>query len=230
MKISMRSKVALYVMIGLFAGAQFAHAGGHTWRIKELFSNADGTIQYVEVWEAFGGAGETATSGHAVTSNTKSFVIPPPNVTGPTTFRSLLIATPAFAALPGAPTPDYVLPLSSVPFFSTTGDTILYTGLDTFTFGAGILPTDGVHALRRSDSAIVCNSPANYAQVEGFVNVDCDMQGDVDGSGAVDGGDVSAFLRVVLGNPDVGDNAACAEYCEATLAASIVAFVDDLLG
>jgi len=211
----------------VFIAAQLANAGGHTWRIKEIFSNADGTIQYVELWETLGGTGEVATGGHAVTSTTKSFIIPT-NVAVPTSFKSLLIATPAFAALPGAPTPDYVLPAGSVPFFSTAGDTLNYVPYDpSFVFGA--VPTDGVHALARNGS-VVCNSPENYAQQAGFVNVNCSLQGDVDGSGSIDGGDVAAFLRVVTGNADVGDNAACAEYCEDTLAATVAAFVSDLLG
>ncbi|MFP6607219.1 MAG: hypothetical protein VCC19_11635, partial [Myxococcota bacterium] len=35
-----------------------ALAGIHTWDVNEVFSNADGTIQFVELWEAAGGAGE----------------------------------------------------------------------------------------------------------------------------------------------------------------------------
>ena len=84
-------------------------AGGHTWRINEVFSNACGTVQFIELAECCGGAGETATSGHAVTSNTNSFNIPA-NRTGSTSFKKILLATDAFAALPGAPTRDYAIP------------------------------------------------------------------------------------------------------------------------
>ncbi|MCB9852295.1 MAG: hypothetical protein H6819_04305 [Phycisphaerales bacterium] len=228
MKHTIRNPIVLLpVAIALLASATLAYAGGHTWRVSEVFSNADGTIQYVEVTEAFGGAAEAGTAGHAVTSNTKSFTIPS-NVTPPTTFRKLLIATPAFAALPGAPTPDYVLPAGSVPFFSPAGDSVRYVPLDTFTFGAGVVPTDGILSLNR-DGSVGCNTPENYAGDVGFVNLGCTLQGDVDGSGAVDGGDVAAFVRVILGSPEVTDSPACAEYCDDTLAGTILAFVSDLL-
>lgn len=218
--------VSLAMVIAL-AAALPAYGGGHTWRVSEVFSNADGTIQYVEVGEAFGGAVEVNVAGHAVTSNTNSFTIPA-NVAAPTTLRKILIATPAFAALPGAPTPDYILPPGSVPFFATGGDSVRYVPYDTYTFGAGIVPTDGVQSLNR-DGSVGCNTPENYAGVVGFVNAGCGTPGDVDGSGAVDGADVAGFVRVITGNPDVGDNAACAEYCEETLADTILAFVGDLL-
>ncbi|MCA9256511.1 MAG: hypothetical protein KDA33_12775 [Phycisphaerales bacterium] len=217
----------LAVALVVFGVVSLAYAGGHTWRVSEVFSNADGTIQYVEVGEAFGGAPEIGTANHAVTSNTRSFVIPS-NVTAPTSFRKILIATPAFAALPGAPTPDYVLPAGAVPFFATTGDSVRYVPLDTFTFGAGLVPTDGVHSLNR-DGVVGCNTPENYAGDVGFVNLGCSLQGDVDGSGIVDGNDIAAFVRVLSGNPEPGDSPACAEYCQDSLSDTILAFVSDLL-
>lgn len=223
-----RNRISAFLVVVSFSVAtNFAFAGGHTWRVSEVFSNADGTIQYVEVGEAFGGAGEINTAGHAVTSNTNSFTIPA-NVAAPTSLRKILIATPAFAALPGAPTPDYILPPGSVPFFATTGDSVRYVPYDTFTFGVGIVPTDGVHSLNRNGS-VGCNTPENYAGVVGFVNAGCSMQGDVDGSGSIDGDDIAAFIRVVLGTPDLDDQTECAEYCEDSLADTIVAFVSDLL-
>ena len=215
--------------VAALVAAPFAHAGGHTWRISEVFSNADGSIQYVEAGEAFGGDGEVNTNGRMITSTANSFTITA-NVSPPTGFRKLLFATPGFAALEGAPTPDYIIPAGSVPFFSVAGDTVRYVPYDTtFSFSAEALPIDGVHSLNR-DGSVGCNTPENYAGEVGFVNVGCAMSGDVDGSGAVDGGDVAAFLRVVTGAPDVGDQVACAEYCAGSLADTIAAFVADLLG
>ena len=47
------------VSLGIsFLVAPGAAAGIHTWDVHEVFSNADGSIQYVELWEANGGAGE----------------------------------------------------------------------------------------------------------------------------------------------------------------------------
>lgn len=142
-----------------------AWPGGHTWRVKEIFSNADGTIQYVEVWEANGTAGETGTAGHNVASNTNSFTIPS-NVAAPTTNRSLLLATQGFADL-GVVAPDYVLPSN---FFDVNGDSISYTPFHTVTFVAGQLPTDGQTALL-ANLTTAPNSPQNYAGQTGMVDL-----------------------------------------------------------
>lgn len=154
--------LAALVLLGL-AGFVPGHAGGHTWRVKEIFSNADGTVQFIEVWEAFGGAGETATAGHSITSNGDSFAIPS-NVAAPTSFRSLLFGTQGFADL-NVVTPDYIIPAN---FLSTAGDTISYTPLHSVTFGPGQLPTDGSMSLD-ANLVVVVNSPQNYAGDMGSV-------------------------------------------------------------
>jgi hypothetical protein len=146
-----------------------AGAGAHTWDVNEVFSNADGTIQFIELREPLGGAGEVNVNGHNVTSSARSYTIPAPALAPPSGFKHLLFATPAFAALPGAPTPDYVFPAGSVPFFSIVNDTISYTPFDAWTFGAGLLPTDGVNSLNR-DLTTGPNSPTNYAGHTGSVN------------------------------------------------------------
>ena len=46
--------------------------------INELFSNASGNIQFIELVEANGTAGETGVNGHFITSNANSFLIPGP--------------------------------------------------------------------------------------------------------------------------------------------------------
>src|SRR5438105_8662865 len=146
----------------VFAGGGWALAGSHLWRINEVFSNASGTIQFIELKECCGDNFETGVNGHTMTSNTRSYVIPGSALPPTTALKSLLFATPAFAALPGAPTPDFVFPASSVPFFSINGDTISYVPWDVMTFGAGALPTDGVHSLAPGGN-IACNSPKNVA-------------------------------------------------------------------
>jgi len=228
---SMRNGWFCLVGIGvcvIFVGR--ALAGSHTWDVNEVFSNADGTIQFIELREPLCVGNEVGLPNHNITSLTlgNSFLIPPPSLTPPTCNKHVLIATPAFAALPSAPTPDYILPALTVPFFSTGGDTIRYVPWDTFVFGAGALPTDGVNSLNR-DLSTGCNTPTNYAGQTGQVNVGCTLLGDVDGSGTVDGNDVAAFVRAKLGTQLAGDAPACAEYCTGTFAGDIAAFVATLL-
>src|SRR2546421_9240916 len=66
----------LAVLLVAFAGS--AHASYHLWLITQLYSNADGTVQYVEL-KAYGG-GEQFLRGHSITSSkagtTHSFTFP----------------------------------------------------------------------------------------------------------------------------------------------------------
>ena len=148
----------------LFAGA--ASAGIHTWDVNEVFSNADGSIQFVELWEANGGATEINVGNGSITSDTQSFSFGQGQVAGPTTNKYYLLGTAGFAALDGAPTPDAIIPAGSVPFFDTTGDTVSFGTYDSFTFGT--VPTNGTDSLEKT--GITTNSPTNYAGATGSVN------------------------------------------------------------
>ena len=99
-----------FVISALVVGvAHTAIAGQHTWKVNEVFSNASGTIQFVELREGNGTPGEVNINGVTVTSTTKSFPIGGSPVAAPTSNKFFLIATPAFAALSGAPTPDRIV-------------------------------------------------------------------------------------------------------------------------
>jgi serralysin len=212
------------------ANAAMVMAGAHTWDVVELFSNADGTIQFVELREMGGGQFETGVNGHLITSTDtgNAYTVPGGPLATPTSFRNLLFATPAFAALPGAPTPDFIFPANMVPFFETDGDIVSYNPYDSFSFAIDTLPTDGVHSLLKNLTT-PCNTPTNYAGQTGTVNTACSLRGDVDSSGTRNADDIAAFIRVKLGTPGGGDNAACAEYCTGTLGGDVQGFVNDLL-
>ena len=142
-------------------------AGIHTWDVREVFSNADGTIQFVELWEADGGASEVGVGNGGLSSTTHSFSFGNGPVAPPTTHKSYLLGTAAFAALPGAPTPDKIIPAGSVPFFDKNGDTVSFLSFDSWTFGA--VPTNGTQSLDRI-SGVGTNTPTNYAGQTGTVN------------------------------------------------------------
>ncbi|GJQ25135.1 MAG: hypothetical protein HBSAPP02_01670 [Phycisphaerae bacterium] len=201
-------------------------AGAHTWRVNEVFSNAAGNIQFIELRECCGGNFETGVNGQLLTSSTRSYTFSGFTIPPTTANRHLLIATPDCAALPGFPTPNYIIPAGSVPFFNTGGDFVKYAVYDTLTFAS--VPTDGVHSLN-AGLVVACNTPTNFAGATGSINLGCSMLGDVNGSGGLDGGDIAGFVRVKTGTPIGGDNVACAEYCTGTLAGDIAAFVNDLL-
>jgi hypothetical protein len=151
------------------AATTAALGGAHTWDVVEIFSSADGTIQFIEIREMNGTPGETGVAGHMITSTAlgRTFTIPA-NAVAPTTNKSILFATPAYAALSGVPPADYTFPAGSVPFLSLTADTISYTPYDSTSFVAGQLPTTGIHSFLKGGTTAV-SSPKNYLGATGVV-------------------------------------------------------------
>lgn len=152
-------------LVLLAAGA--ANAGIHTWDVREVFSNQDGTIQYIELIDAGAGGGETGVGNGALTSSLNTFSWSNGAVAPPTNGKSYLIATAAFDALPGGPTPDVIIPATDVPFFNPAGDTISFSGVDSLVFGA--VPTNGTDSFDEI-AGVGPNTPKNYAGVQGNVD------------------------------------------------------------
>jgi hypothetical protein len=153
----------LLTAVGLVM-APAAQAAHHLWTISEAFSNASGTVQFVEL--TCPAAGENNIGAFALTSNTHAlnFVT---NLNGATSTANswVLAATSGFGSLPGGVAPDYIIPAN---FFNTGGGTLNYAGIDNWSYGA--VPTDGVHSLLRNGSTAV-NSPSNFSGNTGSVNV-----------------------------------------------------------
>ena len=137
-----------------------ASASFHTFAIQQLYSNADGSIQFIVLKEAAGENGQQFLTGHAITSTqggTQHKLTFPNDLPGNNTANhSFLIATPGLAAL-GLITPDYTMPAG---FLFTNGGTVNYAGVDQLTYAA--LPTDGVTALY-SDGTMQPNLARNFA-------------------------------------------------------------------
>lgn len=148
-------------------GAPVAEGSFHQFRIEQVFSNADGSVQFVVMHEAFGGNGENFWAGQQLrvtdsrgVSQAITFGTNLPSSS--TANKRVLIATPGFAAL-GIVTPDYSIPAHFLP---TDGGTLDYAGVNRITFSA--LPTDGATALMASGVA-VANVATNFAGVSGSV-------------------------------------------------------------
>jgi hypothetical protein len=171
-------KVMRWVLAAGLAPAAFAaSASFHTFQVEQIFSNADGTIQYIVLHEFQGMNGENMLSGHTISAtqgavnNTYTFIMDLPGgecdgygcSLAPTANRRALIATQGFAALKLV-TPDYVVPNGFLPLGKAT---INYAGYDFVTYSG--LPADGVSAMTRT-GAIVPNVATNFAGQSASVN------------------------------------------------------------
>jgi hypothetical protein len=159
--------VAFFFGCAVFFLATSATAGIHTWDVLEVFSNSDGTIQYVELLDVGATGTEVGVGNGSLTSSLHSFSWMNEAVTPPTAGKRYLIATAGFAALPGAPTPDVIIPPANVPFFNTAGDTVSFAGVDSLVFGA--VPTNGLDSFDEV-AGVATNSPENYAGATGTVD------------------------------------------------------------
>ena len=170
----------LWMLIVLAAISGGAQASFHLWTIVQLYSNADGTVQYIELTAL--ASGEQFLRGHTITSSqgstTHSFTFPadlPGNTatttsdpygyyTPMTSYKSMLIGTQGFAAL-GVVAPDYVVPNG---FLFTNGGTVNYAeNADVWSHPS--LPTDGNRALNRNGTTSP-NSPLNFAGDSGTIH------------------------------------------------------------
>jgi hypothetical protein len=165
----MRSLVAglVFWLVPLSAGASF-----HLWDITEVYSNADGSVQFVEMFD--NGNFENFIGGYSLSSSSTSFLIPGNLGTTATANHHLLFATPAFSSQPGAVPPDFTLPAAN--FLSTVADTISWAGgVDVFSYGAGELPVNGLDSLNEpfqsNARTSAANSPTNFAGQVGALAV-----------------------------------------------------------
>ena len=195
-----------------------AFAGAHTWRISEIFTNASGTVQFVELF-CVSGSGENFVGGLQVTTGTNTFSFPG-NLAGSTLNKRLLLGTAAYAALPGAPAPDYTIPAN---FFAVGGSfTIRYNpggNYDSNVVGAGAIPTGGINSLtwttfnggNTADTFVtnLANSPQNFSGATGSVNAGgcTDLDGDGFGNPGSAGCTNGSQTDCDDNNPNVRPNA-----------------------
>jgi len=104
--------------VAALAFATQASATFHTYKIEKLYSNADGTVQFIALHEAARADGQEFFAGHQLhsTSNagTKTYTFANNLPSDSTANTRVLIATEGFAAL-HILTPDYVIRTASSP-------------------------------------------------------------------------------------------------------------------
>ncbi len=167
---SRNSHLILFVCLAMFTAPVFA--GGHLWDINELYSNFDGSIQFVELHVPMAAANETFMNNKFIRSlQTGEEFLFPENLSGSTSFAHLLIATQGFANLPGAPTPDYILQDN---FMAVSGDTITWHTYDVWNYPSPALPIDGVMSIQKNlgtgQLILAANTPTNFSGDTGSVD------------------------------------------------------------
>ncbi len=137
----------------------------HLYDINELYTNADGSVQFVELITTANG--ESFWQGQALTVTqggvTRSFTFPSNLPSSTTANKTVLVATQGFADL-GIITPDFIVPNG---FLFTSGTaTVNFAGVDSVTYTS--IPTDGTLSINRNGVTAV-NSPKNFAGATGTV-------------------------------------------------------------
>jgi hypothetical protein len=166
MRPRVRSTILATLVASIAMTVSPSQAAHHLWRFSQVFSNASGTTQFIQLGCPDAGENNIGAFGISSSSKSLSFATNLPSATS-TANAWVLIATSNFGSLPGGVVPDYVLPSGN--FFSTGGDTLTYaSSVDSWTFGA--VPTDGVHSLMRNGTTPQ-NAPINFSGATGSVNL-----------------------------------------------------------
>ena len=197
-----------------------AAANFHTFAIEQVYSNADGTIQFVVMHETQGLADGNLWSGRTLTATragvTKTFTFPADLPSTATAGKRVLIGSQGLAAL-GVVAPDFVMPNG---FLATDGATLDYAGIDQITYPP--LPADGNNAINRT-GVVGANLATNFAGAAAAVPAlpvtavefyhaghdhyfVSDLQPDID---ALDSGRIAGWVRTgasfkVFANPGGG--------------------------
>ena len=131
----------LFLALGVLHSA---FASYHLWDIEEVYSNVDGSVQFVRLSTKTDGQG--ILSGHALTftgpGGPHTFTFPTDLPGSATANHSLLIGTSTLPSLYGI-IPDYVIPASF--FAQGAGANLDFAGADSVSLAA--LPLDGTKSL-----------------------------------------------------------------------------------
>ena len=164
-----------YIWVVLLLVSTQGRSAFHLWDIAEIYSSADGSVQFIELSCPVDGQQFLINHDLVATSdgNVVTFTFPS-NSGDPTQDKRLLLATANFAALPGAVTPDFILPDN---FFDPTATTIQFDfgpGQDIINLSGSDIPTDGISSI--NDSLVqAVNTPTNFAGDAGEIFIDPDV-------------------------------------------------------
>ncbi len=155
----------LLLAVGLLPSP--VQANFHLWDINEIYSNTDGSVQFVEFFTT--SASQNVLGTHVLTCRnaavtlTNTFTLPTNLPPTSTANRFFLVATPGFASAPGGITPDYVMPSN---FLFRTGGRLSLVSADTNDYPS--LPANVSLSVDRT-GVTATNSPRNFAGQQGLL-------------------------------------------------------------
>jgi hypothetical protein len=155
---------ALCIVLAMVA--EDAFGAFHLWAIREIYTNNSGNLQFIEMFDQFGGQpfvdGMQIVASNVGNTQTHTFTVNG-NTPDDTFNHALLFGTAGLAAA-GGPTPDYILPNN---FLFPGGGTINFFGLNSGSYTG--LPSDGNLSLAFGTTTTQSNSPENFNGVAGHV-------------------------------------------------------------
>lgn len=164
--------LALVLVLGMPSSAL---ALFHLWRITEIYSNADGSVQFIELFTT--SPNQQFLANHFISATSDGTTVTytfPINSKAPTAGHQLLLATATFGGA-DCPTPDFVLPAG---FFDpgAASTTVNFAGFDLVTFTGGFW--DGVLSVGHDGVSTAINSPTNYDGITCSLGLGSDADGD----------------------------------------------------
>lgn len=134
----------LSLVAAMLAMSGPAEATFHLYDIQEVFSNGDGTVQFIELFTTFGG--QQSLGGHTITFELNSVtqnILNLANLPGDSANKPFLVGTANLAALYGV-TPDFVIPAN---FFLAGANNFINFAGGTDRVNLTSLPTNGTSSL-----------------------------------------------------------------------------------
>ena len=152
----------------LLAGVPSPQAAFHLFRIEQIYTNADGSVQFVVLGECCGANGEHFWAGITLRLDGAAahadFQFPTNLPSSSDTANAERPGGHRRASPPSASSrPNYIMPANFLPI---GGGSLNYAGVQPITFGP--MPTDGTNALL-ANGTVVPNVATNFAGQSGSV-------------------------------------------------------------
>ncbi len=151
-------KILLFAIAVVGMSGTSAQASFHLWNIQEVYTNSNGTVQFIEFFSA-AGSQESLSSRNLASTGASTFVFPAnlplnsplaghPNTASSTQNQTFLMGTANLSTLFGV-VPDYIIPAG---FLTSGSGNVLNFQSGTDSVSLTNLPTGGAQSLNAETS------------------------------------------------------------------------------